>query len=93
MSMGFHRLLVLLIDESNLKCWRANSSHFPRLQCLMLHRCPFLDEIPHGVGNIPTLKLIEIDDHNQSLLNSAEFILEEQSNLGNDDLKVVVKHS
>ncbi|KAG6438000.1 hypothetical protein SASPL_102933 [Salvia splendens] len=59
----FGNLILLLIDESNLQRWTAKSSHFPRLKCLMLHRCPYLDEIPHDFGNIHPLKLIEIDDH------------------------------
>ncbi|KAL1546818.1 putative late blight resistance protein R1B-16 [Salvia divinorum] len=89
----FRKLILLHIDESNLKHWKTRSSHFPMLKCLMLHRCPYLDEIPNDIGNIPTLELIEIDDHNQSLLNSAEFIQVEQWDLGHDDLAVVVKHS
>ncbi|KAG6434634.1 hypothetical protein SASPL_106272 [Salvia splendens] len=41
-------------------------------QCLMLHRCPYLDEIPNDIADIPTLNQIEIDDHNQSLLYSGQ---------------------
>ncbi|KAL1546800.1 hypothetical protein AAHA92_23350 [Salvia divinorum] len=55
----FGNLIHLLIDQSNLKCWTTDSSHFPRLQCLTLHRCPYLDEIPYEIGEIPTLQLIE----------------------------------
>ncbi|KAG6438003.1 hypothetical protein SASPL_102936 [Salvia splendens] len=86
----FGNLILLLIDESTLKHWKTSGSHFPSLQCLMLHRCPYLDEIPHDFGNIPTLKLIEIDDHNQSLLYSANKI---KAKHRNDRLKVVVKRS
>ncbi|XP_047978959.1 putative late blight resistance protein homolog R1B-16 [Salvia hispanica] len=90
----FGRLILLLIDESNLKCWRTSSSHFPRLKCLMLHRCAYLDEIPNDIGNIKALELIEIDDHNQSLRYSAQKIQEEYwENYGFGDLKVVVKRS
>ncbi|KAL1546745.1 putative late blight resistance protein R1B-16 [Salvia divinorum] len=91
---GFGNLIHLLIDESNLKCWRTKWTHFPRLQCLMLHRCPYLHEIPKDIADILTLKLIEIDDLNQSLLYSAKIIQEEQwKNWRNDDLKVMVKRS
>ncbi|XP_047983575.1 putative late blight resistance protein homolog R1B-16 [Salvia hispanica] len=90
----FRNLKHLLIDESNLKCWTTDSSHFPRLQSLTLHCCPYLDEIPANIGEIPTLQLIEIDVHNQSLLYSAKKIQEKQlQNWGKDNLKVVVKHS
>ncbi|KAG6434681.1 hypothetical protein SASPL_106321 [Salvia splendens] len=86
----FGRLILLLIDESNLKCWRTSSSHFPSLKCLMLHRCAYLDEIPNDIGDIPALELIEIDDHNQSLWYSAEKIQEEVwEKYGIGDLKVV----
>ncbi|KAL1546742.1 hypothetical protein AAHA92_23299 [Salvia divinorum] len=86
----FRKLILLLIDESNLKHWKARGRHFPMLKCLILHRCPYLDEIPEDIGNIPTLELIEIDDHNQSLLHSANKI---QATHKKDRIKVVVKRS
>ncbi|KAG6434635.1 hypothetical protein SASPL_106274 [Salvia splendens] len=73
----FGNLIHLLIDESNLKCWTAECSHFPRLQCLTLHRCPYSDEIPYDIGKIPSLQLIDIDDPNQSRLHPANKIQEE----------------
>ncbi|KAL1546820.1 hypothetical protein AAHA92_23368 [Salvia divinorum] len=94
-NMGeFHMLIHLLIDESNLKCWTTEYNHFPRLQRLVLHRCPCLDGIPIDIADIRTLELIEIDDRNQSLLYSAKRIQKEQrENWGNDELKVMVKRS
>ncbi|KAG6434683.1 hypothetical protein SASPL_106323 [Salvia splendens] len=89
----FVNLRLLLIDKSNLKCWRTDRSHFPSLLCLMLYRCPYLDEIPKDIANIQALELIEIDDHNHSLLHSAKIIQEEQREVGSDHLKVVVKRS
>ncbi|KAL1546799.1 hypothetical protein AAHA92_23349 [Salvia divinorum] len=89
----FVNLRLLLIDKSNLKYWRTDRSHFPSLQCLMLHRCPYLDEILKDIANIPTLEQIEIDDYNHSLLHSAKIIQEEQWEVGSDHLKVVVKRS
>ncbi|KAG6437991.1 hypothetical protein SASPL_102922 [Salvia splendens] len=91
---GFRMLIHLLIDESNLKFWRTKWTHLPRLQCLMIHRCPYLDEIPNDIADILTLKQIEIDDHNQSLLYSAKNIQKErQENWRNEVLKVVVKRT
>ncbi|XP_057802315.1 putative late blight resistance protein homolog R1B-16 [Salvia miltiorrhiza] len=78
---GFVNLRLLHIDESNLQNWTTERSHFPRLQRLMLHRCPYLSEIPLDIGKIPTLELIEIDDHNQSLLASAKEIKEKRDAL------------
>lgn len=71
---GFCQLRLLLIDESNLRHWRARSSHFPSLKSLMLLRCPCLSEIPIAFWTLRTLELIEIDDHNQSLFDSAKKI-------------------
>ncbi|KAL1546801.1 putative late blight resistance protein R1B-16 [Salvia divinorum] len=89
----FGNLIHLLIDQSNLKCWTTDSSHFPRLQCLTLHRCPYLDEIPYEIGEIPTLQLIEVDGHSQSLMDSAKEIQQEQLEYGNEGLEVHVKRS
>ncbi|XP_042004993.1 putative late blight resistance protein homolog R1A-3 [Salvia splendens] len=90
----FRMLIHLLIDESNLKCWTTKRTHFPRLQCLTLRHCPYLDEIPFDIGEIRTLELIEIDDHNQSLLYSAKKMQEEQQgHWRKEALKVAVKRS
>ncbi|KAH6812639.1 hypothetical protein C2S51_021657 [Perilla frutescens var. frutescens] len=87
----FPSLRLLLIDESNLQHWTPKSSHFPVLECLMLHRCPYLSEIPRDIGCIPTLQLIEVDDLNKPLFSSAKKIQEEQGDLGNDGLEVRLK--
>ncbi|XP_057802855.1 putative late blight resistance protein homolog R1A-3 [Salvia miltiorrhiza] len=78
---GFVDLRLLHIDESNLQNWTTESSHFPRPQRLMLHRCLYLSKIPVDIGKIPTLELIEIDDHNRSLLYSATEIKEKRDAL------------
>ncbi|KAK6156442.1 hypothetical protein DH2020_010690 [Rehmannia glutinosa] len=84
----FPQLNVLLIDESNLQHWITESSHFPSLKRLSLHRCPNLTEIPDGIGEIPTLELIEVKHGNESLVESAKRIHEEQQSWGNDVLQV-----
>lgn len=87
----FSLLRTLLIDDSNLREWITERSHFPRLQYLMLHRCPYLSEIPIDLGEIPTLELIEVDDQNTSLLHSVKELQEEQRDNGNDSLQVHLK--
>ncbi|XP_057803152.1 putative late blight resistance protein homolog R1B-14 [Salvia miltiorrhiza] len=64
----FRELRLLLIDQSDLVYWRAEASHFPRLECLMLRECSGLHEIPSNLGYIPTLKLIEVDDKSSNYL-------------------------
>ncbi|KAL8544524.1 hypothetical protein ACS0TY_004916 [Phlomoides rotata] len=66
-------LKYLLIDRSDLQSWITDSSHFPRLERLVLYCC-LLTEIPDGVGDIPTLQLVEIDQANKSLVESAKML-------------------
>ncbi|KAI3459067.1 hypothetical protein Pfo_015730 [Paulownia fortunei] len=84
----FPQLNFLLIEKSNLQHWITESSHFPSLKFLVLHRCRRLNEIPDGIGEIPTLELIEVKGGNESLMDSAKRIQEEQQSYGNDALLV-----
>ncbi|EYU29928.1 hypothetical protein MIMGU_mgv1a001694mg [Erythranthe guttata] len=70
--------------------WNADSSHFPVLEKLVLLGLSKLDEIPLGIGEIPTLGIIVLDDCSESANISAMKILEEQEYLGNDDLRVEI---
>ncbi|XP_057799007.1 putative late blight resistance protein homolog R1A-10 [Salvia miltiorrhiza] len=86
---GFLQLKFLLIEESNLQYWITETNHFPRLKSLRLHYCWDLSRIPDGIGEIPTLELIEVDDVNKSLVDSAKQILEDQLEYyGNNALQV-----
>ncbi|XP_047965778.1 putative late blight resistance protein homolog R1B-14 [Salvia hispanica] len=49
----FPELRYLLIEGSGLECWITESSHFPRLKCLVLSCCQDLREIPQDMGEIP----------------------------------------
>ncbi|KAL0421742.1 UNVERIFIED_CONTAM: Disease resistance protein RPP13 [Sesamum latifolium] len=91
---GFLQLRFLLIEDTDLEYWRADSGHFPRLQRLLIHHCYKLKEIPLGIEDITTLKMIEIVDGSPSLVASAKQIQEEQHNWGNNyGLQVCVKSS
>ncbi|XP_042005319.1 putative late blight resistance protein homolog R1A-10 [Salvia splendens] len=72
---GFSQLEFLLIDQSHFENWITESSHFPRLKSLVLYHCWSLEEIPEGVGDITTLELIEVDDCNACLIESAKTML------------------
>ncbi|XP_057775577.1 putative late blight resistance protein homolog R1A-10 [Salvia miltiorrhiza] len=87
----FQRLKFLKIDGCNLRCWNAYSCHFPILEKLLL-RCLFqLEEIPWGIGDIPTLKLIHLRKCSNSAAISAIKIKEEQrESQGNDDLQIQI---
>ncbi|KAH6780331.1 hypothetical protein C2S52_011568 [Perilla frutescens var. hirtella] len=84
----FCQLKFLLIDATDLQDWIAESNHFPRLKCLVLHHCRYLTGIPDGIGEIPTLELIEVDDVNTSLVDMAKRIQVDQQDCGNDALQV-----
>ena len=49
----------------------------------MLSYCWNLREIPQGIGEIPTLELIEVDSSFESLGESAKQIAEDQQSYGN----------
>ncbi|KAL0464124.1 UNVERIFIED_CONTAM: putative late blight resistance proteinR1A-10 [Sesamum latifolium] len=83
----FPRLKFLLMERLNLKFWRAESTHFPVLECLIIRYCPEL-EIPCEIGEIPTLQLIVVGPQSKPAADSAELIQEEQQNLGNDLLQI-----
>ncbi|KAH6801825.1 hypothetical protein C2S51_033271 [Perilla frutescens var. frutescens] len=84
----FCQLKVLLIDSTDLHNWETESSHFPKLERLTLYECNSLREIPYGIGDIPTLELIEVDIRNLSVLESAKCVEEEQRSCGNELLQI-----
>ncbi|KAL2243750.1 putative late blight resistance protein homolog R1A-10 [Sesamum indicum] len=86
----FPQLKVLRIWESDLVKWRADSIHFPNLERLHLYNMFCLEEIPWGIGDIPTLLSIHLLKCSDSCVNSAKQILEEQQSFGNETLQLYV---
>ncbi|XP_051116843.1 late blight resistance protein R1-A-like [Andrographis paniculata] len=86
----FQQLKFLLMEGLNLKHWRADNTHFPRLQHLKIYECYRLEKIPDKIGEIGTLESITVYDSSMGARNSAKDILEEQRSEGNDDLRVFV---
>ncbi|KAL1561265.1 putative late blight resistance protein R1B-16 [Salvia divinorum] len=81
-------LQFLYLERLRLVRWIADEANFPRLRHLRVHRCYHLEEIPSGIGEIPTLQLIELEECTESAVASAERIVEEQSENGNEDFKL-----
>ncbi|KAL0402621.1 UNVERIFIED_CONTAM: putative late blight resistance proteinR1B-12 [Sesamum latifolium] len=79
----FPCLKFLKIETTNLEHWIGESSHFPRLEQLLLCNSQ-LGKIPDFIGEIPTLQLIEVCRWEKKYLDSAKSIQEEQTSLGND---------
>ncbi|KAK4394650.1 hypothetical protein Sango_1619300 [Sesamum angolense] len=84
----FCQLKYLRLCSYDLVHWRANETHFPRLQYLSIRYCVKLEEIPSSIGEISTLRMIELLDCPPSVVNSAKQLQEEQEGMGNEDLKV-----
>ncbi|KAG8378942.1 hypothetical protein BUALT_Bualt07G0037000 [Buddleja alternifolia] len=87
---GFRQLKLLSIMSSSLKCWRAESAHFPRLEVLQLIGMKYLMEIPGGIGEIETLRIIELSACSDSVEDSAKEIYEEQQSFGNEDFQLII---
>ncbi|KAJ8527860.1 hypothetical protein K7X08_015311 [Anisodus acutangulus] len=90
---GFGSLKLLLIEMSDLEQWSASSDHFPCLEHLVLKSCLRLDSIPHELGDIPTLQIIELENSSQSAVLSAKEIQEEQQSYGNYILEVRIERN
>ncbi|CAA2963585.1 late blight resistance homolog R1A-10 [Olea europaea subsp. europaea] len=84
----FSQLKFLLVERNLLEFWEAEAAHFPSLQILCLRHCPFLNCIPSEIGEILSLQLIIVYECRLSVFISANSILEEQQELGNDYLEV-----
>ncbi|XP_073119065.1 putative late blight resistance protein homolog R1A-10 isoform X2 [Henckelia pumila] len=85
----FRELKVLVLEELDLKHWKADSNHFPSLQRLIIRWCHELVEIPSGMGESATLTTIGLCMCKASVLASANEILEKQLSYGNDDFRVI----
>ncbi|KAG5575007.1 hypothetical protein H5410_055141 [Solanum commersonii] len=88
----FHKLKYLqLCRPYGPKRWElaAGSDNFPVLEELILNSLYHLEEIPESIGDIMTLKFIEINSCCSSVVNSAKRIQQEQESLGNYELQVL----
>ncbi|KAL0318438.1 UNVERIFIED_CONTAM: hypothetical protein Sangu_2000000 [Sesamum angustifolium] len=86
----FPRLEVLIISCSEVNWWRTENILFPNLETLILHFMLRLKEIPAVIGDILTLHSIHLKSCNDSLMESAKQIVEEQHNNGNESLQLYV---
>ncbi|CAA3010726.1 Hypothetical predicted protein [Olea europaea subsp. europaea] len=84
----FDQLKYLQLYGLDLKHWRAENIHFSKLRRLVIRNFMSLKKIPFGIGEIPTLDLIELQHYRPSVVTSAEEIQAEQLNMGNDFLRL-----
>lgn len=89
----FPSLEYLLIDTSDMKVWETEKSHFLMLKRLVLYRCSLLTTIPESIGEISTLRLIEVYHSNEPLVECVQEIYTDQKeNYGNQTLRVDAVH-
>ncbi|KAK4708149.1 hypothetical protein R3W88_029074 [Solanum pinnatisectum] len=87
----FHKLKYLrLIGSHDLERWEAGHANFPVLEQLILDLFFVLEEIPESIGEIMTLKLIQIYFCSSGVPTSAKKIQEVQQSLGNYELQVKI---
>uniref|UniRef100_A0A3Q7JHU7 Uncharacterized protein n=1 Tax=Solanum lycopersicum TaxID=4081 RepID=A0A3Q7JHU7_SOLLC len=85
----FRKLKHLKIVAGDLQRWEvAGSDNFPMLEQLILHQLRDLEEIPVSIGEIMTLKFIQINCCGSGVDTSATKIQEEQQSLGNYELQL-----
>ncbi|XP_051115664.1 putative late blight resistance protein homolog R1A-10 isoform X2 [Andrographis paniculata] len=88
----FLRLKELTIASTNLVQWVADQIHFPTLEKLHLYYLYSLEEIPLGIGDIPTLRAISLVKCSESTIDSAWQIWKEQESVENDTLEICISH-
>ncbi|XP_047979493.1 putative late blight resistance protein homolog R1A-10 [Salvia hispanica] len=83
---------LTLSDCGNLENWTMeDSSHFPLLIDLCLSGLYELKEIPSEIGEIPTLRSIQLYFCNESVVLSAKQIVDEQEDLHGNQLHLFVQ--
>ncbi|KAL2464844.1 NB-ARC domain-containing protein [Abeliophyllum distichum] len=73
----FLQLKYLLLENIALEGWRVDPTCFLKLESLVLKDCYEFVEIPDEIREIPTLRLIELNECGGSVLTSAMDIQEE----------------
>ncbi|KAG5604063.1 hypothetical protein H5410_025555 [Solanum commersonii] len=91
----FAKLKVLkLVNCSSLREWTVQEDAFSNLEHMVLRCCQLLAEIPSWFAEICSLKYIEVDNCNGSVVESARIIQRTKvEEYANDDLKLVIKES
>ncbi|CAA2985442.1 late blight resistance homolog R1A-3 isoform X1 [Olea europaea subsp. europaea] len=89
-EVEFPRLEYLKLEDIKIAEWNASSDNFPRLQQLVLKRCGNLEMIPSSLGEIPTLRKIQVYMCAETTNESARKIKDEQEKMGNEELQVII---
>ncbi|CAI9111755.1 OLC1v1012065C1 [Oldenlandia corymbosa var. corymbosa] len=89
----FPKLRVLRLRSlSKLVRWTCSddNDHFPSLETLVLQECFYLKELPSCLAQSSTLQMIEVN-YCPNAADSIKEIQEMQMDLGNEDLKILIR--
>ncbi|KAI5678178.1 hypothetical protein M9H77_09128 [Catharanthus roseus] len=87
----FQKLKFLKLVSLNFETWNnASSELFPHLEQLVLEHCSNLKEVPSAVGEIPSLRRIQMKLCNPIAVESVKQIETEQHEMGNDQFRVFI---
>lgn len=86
----FLNLKVLKLRSLKITTWNASDESLPNLEHLLIENCFNLQEIPSMVGDILTLKMVEVKRCGESLEKSVKDIQEVQEGNVNAELKVLI---
>ncbi|PHT45827.1 hypothetical protein CQW23_14985 [Capsicum baccatum] len=89
---GFTRLKLLLIEENDLRYWKATDDNFPVLERLVLKECSYLKEMPIEFADIHSLQLIMLTSCLPERGESAARIQKEQEEIGNNPVDVRISN-
>ncbi|CAI9112025.1 OLC1v1012393C1 [Oldenlandia corymbosa var. corymbosa] len=92
-DVEFSKLTFLKLDTLNIVQWNACADNLPRLRCLVVQNCRQLEEVPSGLGYIPTLEVIEVQMCQASVEESVKKLKQEQQEWGNEELEIIINHS
>ncbi|KAH0724210.1 hypothetical protein KY284_000075 [Solanum tuberosum] len=86
----FLNLKVLKLRSLKITTWNASDESLLNLVQLLVENCFNLQEIPSMIGDIPTLKIVEVKRCGESLEKSVKDFKEVQEGYGNAEPKVLI---
>ncbi|CAL5430485.1 unnamed protein product [Camellia sinensis] len=87
---GFRLLRFLQIGKTDLVHWEASGQHFPRLQQLILKYCESLEAVPSGLGDVSSLRIIDLYHASSTAAASAKKILKQKQDLAISQFKLTI---
>nr|XP_016458309.1 PREDICTED: putative late blight resistance protein homolog R1A-3 [Nicotiana tabacum]XP_016458310.1 PREDICTED: putative late blight resistance protein homolog R1A-3 [Nicotiana tabacum]XP_016458311.1 PREDICTED: putative late blight resistance protein homolog R1A-3 [Nicotiana tabacum] len=88
----FPSLKVLKLRSLKITEWNASDESLQNLERLLVESCFHLQEIPSAIGEISSIKMIEVKRCGESLEKSVRQIQEEQKEEYDKEIKVIIYH-